>query len=209
MRRPLLSQLSLSLILVFHYASGLILYPYKTMRKITAEKDYYQVGIIFACIYGYFILAAAVRQKTFQPLILTSSAFLSFIFFLGTFFLVVSFFYVLSTIFKNKINISALIFSFAYSLLPTFFWFLVTSLLYYFIPPPRTFSVGGKSFSIFFTIFSLSLLSLRIILYYLSLRFSLKLGFYTIVLFTFIFSLWFLPYSYFMYQLKIFRIPFI
>lgn len=209
MKRPLLSHLSLSFLLVVHYASGLILYPYKTMRKIVAEKDYYQVGIIFAFVYGYFLVATAVRQRTFQPLILTSSAFLSFIFFLGTFFLIVSFFYVLSAIFKNKVTLSELIFSFAYSLLPTFFWFLITSLLYYFVPPPRTFSLLGGSFSVVFTIFSLSLLLWRIILYYLSLRFSLKINFYMIVLFTLVFSLWFVPYSYFMYQLKIFRIPFV
>lgn len=204
-----MSKLFVSLLLVIRYSFGLIVYPYKTMRRVVEEKYYYQVGIIFGMVYGYFLVATAVRKRTFEPLILTSSAFLSFLFFIGTFFLVVSFFYTLARIFKKKVAISSLIFSFAYSLLPTFFWFLITSLLYYFIPPPRTLSVLGQSFSIFFTIFSLSLFLWRIILYYLSLRFSLKISFYTIILFTLIFSSWFLPYSYFMYQLKIFRIPFI
>lgn len=179
------------------------------MRRIVEERDYYQVGILFTFVYAYFILATSVRHRTFEPFILTSSAFLSFLFFIGTFGLVVSFFYTLSQIFNKKTLFSSLIFSFAYSLAPTLIWFFTTSLLYYFIPPPRTLSFMGKSFSLVFTIFSISLLLWRIILYYLSIRFSLKLSFYKILLFSVIFLAWFLPYTYFMYQLKIFRIPFI
>jgi hypothetical protein len=173
------------------------------MRKIAQEKDWWQVIIICGLVYLYFIFANIVRKKTLHPLIISSSSFISFVLFLLTFFLTVVFF----SLFGRQIK--SLIFSLAYSLLPTLIWFFTTSFLYFVLPPPRTYSILGQSFSLVFIIFSLILLFWKVVLFYLSLRFSLKLNFYQILYTTILFSIWFWPYSVVLYKLKMFRIPFI
>jgi hypothetical protein len=182
------------------------------MRKITQEKDWWQVIIICGLVYAYFIFANIVRKKTLQPLIISSSSFVSFVFFLLTFFLTVGFFcFMGKKICRDVINhvSTSLIFTFSYSLLPTLIWFFSTSFSYFVLPPPRTYSILGQSFSLVFISFSLVLLFWKIILFYLSLRFSLKFNFYQILYTTLLFLIWFWPYSVVLYKLKIFRVPFI
>lgn len=208
----MVKEIFVSLVLVWRNLFRLIFYPYATMRKINQEKDWLQVGIIFFLVYLYFIFASAIRNKTINPLVISHSSLLSFILFLLTFSLVVIFFNFLGWLMiktKSSSTIVPLIFSFSYSLLPTLIWFFSTSLFYLFLPPPRTFSILGKLFSLFFVTFSIVLLFWKTILFYLSLRFSLKLEFYQILYAVILFLIWFLPYSVLMYQLKIFRIPFI
>ncbi|MEK7177313.1 MAG: hypothetical protein AAB705_00625, partial [Patescibacteria group bacterium] len=122
------------------------------------------------------------------------------------------FFYLLSKLFsknKKEISFSSFIFTFSYSLLPTLIWFLSTSVLFIFLPPPRTFSILGKGFSIFFVAYSLSLLIWKLILGYLAIRFSSKQNFFKILTMAIYYLIWFIPYSIFLYQFKFFRIPFI
>lgn len=197
-----------SLVLVVRNFILLIVYPYRTMRKISLEKDYYQPLIISVLVFLYFKFIYFLRDKPYP-------ATLIFTIFLANFLLTVSFFYLLNKFFssnKNKKEISffSFIFTFAYSLLPTLIWFLSTSILYLFLPPPRTFSLLGKGFSIFFIAFSLSLLIWKLILVYLAVRFSSKQNFFRIFYMIVLYLTWFIPYSIFLYQYKkLFRIPFI
>lgn len=179
------------------------------MRKIAKEKDFFQVLIILTLAYLYFIFGSIVRRRTLHPLIISTSSFTSFIFFLLGLFLTIAFFYLLGKRLNQETQLFSLIFTFSYSLFPTLIWFFATSLIYFLLPPPRTFSLLGKAFSLFFITFSLILFYWRLILYYLSLRFSLKVAFDKIIFLTLLFLLWFIPYSILIYQLKIFRIPFI
>ena len=191
-----------SLILVLRNCVLLIFSPYRTMRKISEEKDYGQVFIIFLTIFLYFKFAYFLRDKPYP-------ATLTFLVFILHISLTAAFFYFLSKVSINKNKFSSFIFTMSYSLLPTLIWFASNSLLYVFIPPPRSISILGKGFSIFFISYSISLLAWKIILMYLALRFSTKLGFYRIVYMMLLFLLWFLPYSILLYHLRIFRIPFI
>jgi len=177
----------------------LIFYPYKTMRKISLEKDYYQLLIITGLIFLYFKFIYFLRDKTYP-------ATLVFLFFIFNFLLTVSFFYLLN---KKKASFSSFIFTFSYSLFPTLIWFLSTSLLYILLPPPRTFSLLGKAFSIFFIAYSLSLLIWKLILEYLAVRFSTKQNFLRIFYMMVLYLTWFLPYSVFLYYFHFFRVPFI
>ena len=183
------------------------------MRKIAKETDYGQPIIIFLIAIGYFCYAQIVRQRTLHPLIFASSALISIVMFGITFVLVTKFFYFLyrRRTFQgaHEVTYKPFVFTFAYSLLPTLIWFYATSTLYYVLPPPRTTSFLGKGFSLTFVTFSVTLLLWRIILAYLSVRFSAKASFYKVVASLVLFAMWILPYSYFMYQLRIFRIPFI
>ncbi len=194
-----------SLVLVIRNFLLLIFSPYKTMRKINQEKDYYQILIIASLIFLYFKFIYFLRDKTYP-------ATLIYILFILNFLLTVTFFYILSKLFnpnKKKIVFSSFIFTFSYSLFPTLIWFLSTSMLYIFLTPPRTLSFLGKGFSIFFVAYSLSLLIWKLILVYLAIRFSSKQNFFRIFYIIILYLTWFIPYSIFLYQFKLFRIPFI
>jgi len=183
----------------------LIISPYKTMRKISYEKDYYQPIIIISLVFIYFKFIYYLRDKIYP-------ATLIYFLFIINVLLTVIFFYLLSKLFSNnkkEITFSSFVFTFSYSLFPTLIWFLSTSLLYIFLPPPRTLSLLGKTFSIFFIAFSLSLLIWKLILGYLAVRFSSKQNFLRIFYMMILYLTWFLPYSVFLYYFHFFRIPFI
>ena len=175
------------------------------MRNVSKERDLFQPVIILGIIFIYFKFIYYLRDKIYP-------ATLIYLLFLTNFLLTVAFFYLLSKLFsKNKEEIKFLSFisTFVYSLFPTLIWFLSTSILYIFLPPPRTFSIIGKGFSIFFITFSLSLLIWKFILVYLAVRFSSKQSFFKIILMIALYLIWFIPYSILLYQFKLFRIPFI
>lgn len=197
-----------SLIFVLRNFGYLVYAPYKTMRRISKNEDKGQIAIIFIIAIGYFIYAQIVRQRTLHPLVVSSYAIISITGFFVTFYLVTKFFH---EIYKkiSDVEYMSIVSTFAYSLLPTFIWFFATSTLFYILPPPRTESFLGKGFSMTFVVFSTTLLFWRVVLLYLSLRFSTKQKFYRIAAGIGVFMLWFLPYSYLMYKLQIFRIPFI
>lgn len=191
-----------SLLLVVKRFFFLVVSPYKTMRKISLENDYWQIALIFLLVFLYFKFIYYIRPH-FYP------ATFIFLVFLFNFFLTILFFYLLSLWINKDTKLSSFIFTFAYSLFPTFIWFIVNSFLYLFLPPPRTFSILGKLFSVFFITFSISLLFWKANLVYLSIRFSSKLNFYWIIYCLILYLCFFIPYSIFLYYLKIFRVPFI
>lgn len=175
------------------------------MRKISLEKDYYQPVIIIGIIFLYFKFVYYLRDKVYP-------ATLIYLLFIINFLLTVLFFYFLSRIFsknKKEITFRSFFFTFSYSLLPTLIWFLTTSLFYIFITPPRSFSILGKGFSIFFIAYSISILIWKLILMYLAIRFSSKQNFFRIFYMMALYLSWFIPYSIFLYNFRLFRIPFI
>lgn len=175
------------------------------MRKIAMENDNYQPFIILTLIFVYFKFIYYLRDKIYP-------ATLVYLLFIFNFLITVGFFYSLSKLFsKNKKEIiwSNFFQTFSYSLLPTLIWFMSTSILYVLLPPPRTFSMLGKGFSIIFVTYSLSLLIWKFILFYLAIRFSSKQNFYRIIYMITLFFIWYIPYSVLLYQFKLFRIPFI
>src|SRR3989338_2593491 len=199
-----------SLVLITNYISRLILAPYATMRKIAREKDYMQILILFVFIYAYFVYANVIRAQTLHPFIISKSSLASFIMFIITFILSTSFFYVLGkTLSIKTVEFKKLMFLFAYSMIPTLLWFIATSTLFLILPPPSTISFLGQLFSFVFTAYSITLLLWRFILLYLSIRFTFKTQFFATMGLIALYFVWFIPYSYMMYQLKIFRIPFI
>ncbi len=172
------------------------------MRKISEEKDYWQPTIILFFIFVYFAIANKIRRFNYPPLFI-------FLMFLLFFIFTVFFFFLFSRTFNKKENLSSFLHTFSYSLFPTLIWFITNSFIYYFLPPPRTMSLWGKGFSIFFITFSLSLFIWKIILVYLSVRFSSKLTFFKILFLMILYLCLFFPSIVFLYQIKIFRVPFI
>ncbi|MBI2641625.1 hypothetical protein HYW87_03465 [Candidatus Roizmanbacteria bacterium] len=191
-----------SLLIVFRRFAFLIVSPYKTLRRISLEEDALQVGIIFLLVFLYFQFAHKLRAFFYPPYII-------FIFFVINFFFTVLFFYFLSQPAKKNISLKSLVFTLSYSLFPTLLWFIVSSLFYYFLPPPRSASLLGKAFSIFFIAFSVSVLAWKIILFYLSVRFSTRLQFYAVIYLILLYLCILIPYALLLYYFKIFRVPFI
>ncbi|OGK24476.1 hypothetical protein A2954_07585 [Candidatus Roizmanbacteria bacterium RIFCSPLOWO2_01_FULL_37_12] len=180
----------------------LIFSPYRTMRNISRGKDFGQAFLIFLTVFLYFKFVYFLRDDPYPATI-------TFLVFILHFLFTMAFFYFLGGVSNNKIKIPGFILTFSYTLIPTLFWFVSNSILYVFIPPPRSYSILGKGFSIFYISYSISLLTWKLILIYLALRFSTKLGFYRIMYLMILFLLWFIPYSVFLFHFKIFRIPFI
>lgn len=191
-----------SLVIVFWYFFRLIFYPYKTMRKIVKEKDIVQVFFIFFLVFLYLKFAYFLKDNTYP------ASFLFLIFLLG-FFMMVFFFYFLSKFFEKEAKFLPFLFGLSYSLLPTLVWFGTNSLLFLLLPPPRTTSIFGQSFSIFYLAFSISLLAWKLILVYLTIRFATGFSFWRIVYLFFLSLLVFFPYSIFLNSFNIFRIPLI
>lgn len=191
-----------SFIIILQRFIHLIFAPYRTMRKISFEKDYMQLIIIFFFVFLYFQVASKAKQL-FLPSILPPFVFIIH------FYLTILFFYFISRIYNSTVKIREFIFTLSYTLLPTLLWFTTNSLLYWFLPPPRTISILGKAFSIFFISYSVSLLCWKLILFYLAIRFSSKLGFFKILYMIILYLCLFIPYSLLLYHWKIFRIPFI
>lgn len=193
-----------SLLLVIKRVILLVISPYKTMRRISEETDFMQIVIIFILIFAYFFSANTFREYDYEPGVL----------FLLTFFhyaATVLFFYMAAVVMQKErtYTFQSFLFTFAYALIPTIIWFSITSWLYAILPPPRTFSLLGKSFSLMYISFSIAVLAWKVILEYLAIRFSTKFSFYSIVYSILFYLVAVIPYSLFMYSLRFFRIPFL
>lgn len=194
--------ISASTLIILKRFVQLIITPYKTMRKISLETDYMQVYIILAVIFVYFQLAFRLKSHDYQP-------FLASLFLLINGSFTTAFFYIFARIFGRNSPFSTYVFTFSYTLIPTFIWFLVNSAFYYVLPPPRTVSMLGKAFSLFFLSFSISLLLWKLILFYLFVRFSTRLPFFTIVFLISLYLAIIAPYTVILYMLDISRVPFL
>lgn len=184
------------------------------MRDCALKPDIGQAGVLLFTAALYFLYASIVRTRSLDPLVLSSSLVRTLVFFFLTFASTLLFQWFVGNVLR-KLNMASpepLIVSIilsAYSLVPTIVWFFITSSLYFVFPPPRYETFLGTTFSILFIIFSSSILLWRIILWYLTIRFSLKAQFLTILIVMFMYGVWYVPYTFLMYHFRIFRIPFI
>ena len=181
----------------------LAIFPYKTMRRISEENDFWQIVLIFISIIIYFLLANRFREYDYEPFVLLL---MTLFHYLAT----VIFFYLFTQIIGfASTKLQPFLFTFAYALIPTLVWFSINSWLYALLPPPRTVSILGKAFSIGYIAFSSAVLMWKVILMYLAIRFSTKLKFFQIVYVVILYLVAIIPYSIFLYSLRFFRIPFL
>ena len=188
---------------------GIIFRPYETYRRIAKESGYTELFYIGLLLAVYFAIASLVKTAAFRPFLLTAT-FVKLSSSAGTgFVLVVMTFFVVSKFIVNTVNLKSLLVSWAYTLIPTLVWFLATSILYLILPPPRTTSLEGIAFSLVFIVFSVTLLFWKIMLSYLTLRFGLRLEIKKILLVAAISLPFVALYSFGMYQLGVFKVPFL
>lgn len=188
---------------------GLFTKPYETYRDIVDRPKAGELTCIAMVAALYFAVASLVKTALFRPFLLTKQWVILFSAFLLTFFIAVSLFWFVGGMVGRTGKLKGFMLGWGYSLVPTILWFWMTSLLYVLIPPPRSTSGLGIVFSALYLIISITLLFWKITLAYLSLRFGLRLDLGKIVFVSSIVLPLLGIYSYSMYYLGIFRIPFI
>jgi len=187
-----------SFVLFIRRSIGLIFTPYATMRKISLESSWGELVWIFILTITYFLITNTVRfwingLLGALGLFVASILFLSLLPSGGTFW--------------ERLN--RVFTTWTYTLLPTLIWFYTTILFYFLIPPPRTTSLLGKSFSVFYIALSVSLLLWKLILVYLSIRFSLRVHLYRVIYYMLIYLTLSIPLWIFLYNSGISRVPFV
>lgn len=196
------------LAIFFRNVWGIVQQPYSTYRKLTQESPV-QLFPVFLCIGGYFFFISPLRLHTLHPFLLTLNAGKLFSFASFSFCLICLVLYCLGKFFNREVSLKSIITCWGFSLIPTLLWFFVTSMFYVILPPPRTTAPLGTLFSLLFISFSLSLLLWKGMLYYLTLRFALKLDLSRIILVSLIFFPLLIAYSWFLYRFGVFKVPFI
>ena len=197
-------------ILFLQNAWGSIQRPYETYRKLSEGKNLIQVVPIFILCLLYFAWTTLIHVGlSGHPLLISFNFFKLTSASIATFLLVVFALVWAGRLFGGRGSIKSVLLPWTYSLLPTLIWFFATSLLWLLFPPPRTLELSGKALSFTFLVFSWFLFFWKGVLYYLTLRFGMKLDFLKILgVSLIVFPLGFL-YSILMYKLGIFRVPFL
>jgi hypothetical protein len=193
----------------FQNAVGIVTKPYETCRRIAGRARVAELPMLSVFLFSYFAVASIVKTAAFRPYLLTRQFLVLCV---GAFFLyavaVISI-WKGAKIVGGKGTFRSVAVSWAYTLIPTAVWFLVTSLLFVLLPPPRTSSIQGILFSMLYLIFSVTLLFWKIILAYLSVRFSMKLDLLRIVGASAIASPFIVGASILLYRFGVFRVPFL
>lgn len=189
---------------------GCINSPYTTYRALAKDTvSSGQIIYILLATVGYFTFASLVRTGIRNPYLLTvkfnTLVIGGAIGFLG----IIVYLVILGKLIGGRGSIRNLTVLWTYTLIPTLVWFFVTSIFYLVLPPPRTLSPWGKLYSLIYISFSMAVLLWKFILYYLTLRFGLRLDLGRIGIVTAILAPAIAFYSIIMYRYGIFRIPFL
>ncbi len=187
---------------------GSIQRPYATYRQLVGQ-DPVSLSVIFILIGIYFFVVSPIKLHTFHPFLLTLNASRLLSMTITTFFFIILFFACMAKLFRKEVNLSAISNAWGYSLVPTLLWFFTTSIFYLLLPPPRHETLPGRIFSVLFFAFSISLFFWKGLLYYLTMRFALKFDLLRIIGVSFVFFPLLALYSWWMYTLGVFRVPFV
>ncbi len=199
----------LSFLSFFRHFLGVIFQPYQTYRYLIKAKYPLEAVFVGCLVLVYIGLSSLLKQGLASPLLLTwQFGRLTLAIFAG-FWLMLGLLYWLGRLAGGCGSLRNLFLPWVYSLLPTTFWFLLTSFFYLILPPPRTVSFKGQLFSFLFIAFSLTLFYWKAVLYYLTLRFGHRLNFLQILLVTVFFLPAVIGYSLLTYRLGLFKVPFL
>ncbi len=168
------------------------------MRRISLHGYFGELVPIFFLSFLYFFLANRIREN--QNALVPSFVFYG-----------VSILFLTLLPGKDSIGIrfTKYVKTWTNTLLPTLIWFYGNMFFFVILPPPRTLMITGKIFSVFYIAFSVSLLIWKLILVYLSLRFSSRITFQRIVYYMILYLILLIPLCLYFYQIGISRIPFV
>lgn len=182
--------------------------PYATYRRLV-DGNPEQLLVIFSLIALYFFFVSPLRLKTFHPFLLTVNTTRLFTVTLGVYIFLCFYLLLLGKLVNAQLNFKGIMLGWGYSLVPTLLWFLSTSLFYVILPPPRHETMAGRMFSLLYITLAVSLFAWKGILYYLTLRFALKLDLGKILVVSSVFLPTIMVLTLILYSAGIFRVPFI
>lgn len=185
----MLDQLIISGIAFCRNISGLVVRPYETYRRIIDKGSVWELVFI----------AMLVMVSAFRFVVAAGA----------TYVLVVVLMWIVGRRVGGRGMLKSVALGWGYTMLPTVFWFFMTSLLYIVLPPPRTTSAAGIAFSVLFLVVSATLFFWKLTLGYLTLRFGLKLDLARILVVVAIVGPIVGVWSWGMYRLGIFKVPFL
>ncbi len=188
---------------------GLVARPYETYRSIVHHGSLWELLYVWAFISLYFALATVVKTPIFRPFLLTKQFIVVLTASLFGYMVISFLLWQVSQRLGGKGTLREVLLAWGYTLIPSVLWFLSTSLLYLLIPPPRTTSFAGLSFSILYLVFSATLFFWKVTLGYLTLRFGMRLDLVKITIITALLLPVFALYSIGMYRLGVFKVPFL
>lgn len=190
--------------------AGIMFKPYETMRALTISRRYAQIFFIWLLVFSYVSFTAVLRKGlSAGPLFLTLHTGKILWGILSSFVFAWGVLYYFGKLAGGKGRPQELFLPWSYSLIPTLIWFLLTSIFYFILPPPRTESIKGQLFSILFIAISVTLFYWKGVLYYLTLRFAHKMSLGKIILTTVLLIPIVGLYSFITYKLGIFKVPFL
>lgn len=191
------------------HAIGSIQRPYETYRELVTKPNVRELPYIALLCFGYVGLATLIRIPEFRFHLLTKQSVLLSLGALGGYLLTIVVIALVGRAWKAKLDLKAIAVCWGYTLLATVAWFLITSVLFVLFPPPRTGSIKGISFSFLYLVFSSVLFFWKIELYYLTLRFTLRLDMSKIIMSSFVIFPVLAIYALAMYKIGIYKVPFL
>lgn len=189
---------------------GCIQRPYETYRGLILSPSFWPLFFIGGFIAIYLILSTLAKNglRT-NPFFLSTSTIEAGMAISITFVLTGLLLYVIGRLVGGKGSLKGLYYLWAFSLLPTLSWFLISTVFYVLVPPPRTLSIKGMVFSYLFVAFSVGCFYWKGILYYLTLRAGMRIGVGKIIIVSVIFLPLLMLYAFFSYRFGVFNVPFI
>lgn len=188
---------------------GLVTKPYETYRRIVHHGTVGELGYIALLLGLYFAIASIVKVAAFRPFLLTQQFIVLVLGAVSGALVATLSLAVAGRVFGVRANLTVLFLSWAYTLIPTVCWFFATSVLYLLLPPPRTTSVLGVTFSLLFLIFSATLLWWKVTVSYLTIRFGLKLDLGKSVIVALLCAPGVALWAWAMYSMGVFKVPFL
>lgn len=205
----ILSYLLKSGLLFCSHTYGIVRQPYATYRTISQKGMFGELLYIAAAVLVYLVVASLYRAPEFRLYLLTKQFLLLAVGAAGGFGLSVALLYFLGKIVSGSGTFKSVCMCWGYSLIATICWFFVTSFLFVLFPPPRTGTIRGISFSFLYLVFSSVLFFWKTELYYLTLRFGMKLTLQKIIFVSLVFVPVICGYAILLYKLGIYRVPFL
>lgn len=190
-------------------AIGLVTRPYETYRRIVRDGKPGELIFVAVLLGMYFAIASLVKVAAFRPFLLTEQFIILCLGAASGVIVSVGMLQFVGRLLGAHPPTRTLLVAWAYTLLPTVLWFGITSVLWVFLPPPRTTSVPGVLFSLLFIVFSATLLWWKITLAYLVLRFGFKFDLKRNIIVALICAPVLAAWSWALYTWGIFKVPFL
>ncbi len=189
---------------------GTFTHPYLTWKHISREK--YVLPSLLMLIIALLVFSLRAPLKEGLPdsaYTAIATIFINLATSITGFLLISLTIYILARKFQSPTSFLSLASTWIYTYIPTIIWFLATQSTYLLLPPPRSTSPLGILFTVLYLAFSISLLTWKILLLWLTFQITAQLKPSSAIISTSITILFVTLYSYFLFRTHLWGIPFL